>query len=596
MRLRERLAVRGRSCPRRIVEAIDEIAEHLNDLHRAAIATARRRPRPTRSSKPSWRGWDRWRSRSPSARGDARRDATAAGLADRPRRRFPSRDSRPSPQSQLLGDRHSDAGDRHRRLHRRLQHRQCAAAGIAAVSASASTRHCCGRPTRTTAIGRSSSRSRSTKTGSAKRGASRRWASGSTAPTTSRRRRSPNRCRASARPPSLFTVLGVPPALGRVFTEEEEKPGHRVVVISDGVWRKHFGGTALGDRRIDSTQRRAVRSDRRHAEGFRVPVAEQRRVGARLRSTNGRTSERGSHSFCVAGRLKPEVTFEQARADVEQVGRALQQTLRREPRRRLDHHDDGRDRARHAADDADGADGRGRAGPAHRLRQRREPAAWVARWRGGASSRCGSRSAPASAASRGSCSRNRWCSPSPAALGGVALAWMRDAGSGSRADARIPRAALPRRSADRDRRARAAVRGGRGDRVGGAVRIRAAPRPAAPRIRSAAARRRARLDRRRQRRAPIARGDRSRAGDRRAVRRRPAGQEPVGPDAGQPGLDPQRGADAAGVAAAGRHLRAAGARILLRRPVAKRRGSARHSQDRRDQPPAAERRQCRPRA
>jgi putative ABC transport system permease protein len=34
--------------------------------------------------------------------------------------------------------------------------------------------------------------------------------------------------------------------------------------------------------------------------------------------------QRGSHSFWVAGRMKPGVEFEQARADVEQVGRSLQ--------------------------------------------------------------------------------------------------------------------------------------------------------------------------------------------------------------------------------------------------------------------------------
>src|SRR5262245_54098448 len=41
---------------------------------------------------------------------------------------------------------------------------------------------------------------------------------------------------------SLFAVLNVSPALGRIFTEEEEEPGHRVVVISDGVWQTHFAG------------------------------------------------------------------------------------------------------------------------------------------------------------------------------------------------------------------------------------------------------------------------------------------------------------------------------------------------------------------
>src|SRR5947207_2765658 len=47
--------------------------------------------------------------------------------------------------------------------------------------------------------------------------------------------------RASA---SLFSVLRVAPAVGRGFTDEEEKIGNdRVVVLSDGLWRARFGAS-----------------------------------------------------------------------------------------------------------------------------------------------------------------------------------------------------------------------------------------------------------------------------------------------------------------------------------------------------------------
>ena len=121
---------------------------------------------------------------------------------------------------------------------------------------------------------------------------------------------------------SLFTVLGVPPLLGRVFTEEEEKPGHRVVVISEGVWRTHLGGSqsAIGA------------SLRLNGEPYEVigvmPKAFQfpsRNNGVWLPfAIVEQDQQRGSHSFWVAARMKPGVEFEQARADVEQVGRALQ--------------------------------------------------------------------------------------------------------------------------------------------------------------------------------------------------------------------------------------------------------------------------------
>jgi len=125
---------------------------------------------------------------------------------------------------------------------------------------------------------------------------------------------------------SLFTVLGVPPALGRVFTDHEDLRQEKVVVISDAVWRTHLGGdqAALG-------KPLRLNGDAYQVIGVMPPgfVFPQQGNGVWVPfAIQEQDKERASHSFFVAGRMRPDVTFEQARADVEQVGRALQQRYR----------------------------------------------------------------------------------------------------------------------------------------------------------------------------------------------------------------------------------------------------------------------------
>jgi putative ABC transport system permease protein len=42
---------------------------------------------------------------------------------------------------------------------------------------------------------------------------------------------------------NLWNVLGVKPLIGRVFTEQEDRDGVRVVVISHGLWQRRYGGS-----------------------------------------------------------------------------------------------------------------------------------------------------------------------------------------------------------------------------------------------------------------------------------------------------------------------------------------------------------------
>ena len=125
----------------------------------------------------------------------------------------------------------------------------------------------------------------------------------------------PERVRAAAATASLFRVLGVGAAVGRVFAAEEDRPGAGpVVVLGDALWRRRFGADpAVVGRtvRFDGVPRVVVGVLPR---GFYVgdvvafvPLA--------LDPANPRP--RGAHYLSVVGRLAAGATLETARAELE---------------------------------------------------------------------------------------------------------------------------------------------------------------------------------------------------------------------------------------------------------------------------------------
>lgn len=119
---------------------------------------------------------------------------------------------------------------------------------------------------------------------------------------------------------SLVDVFGVPPALGRWFTEAEDQPGGpAVAVLSHGFWTTRFGRSAavLGQTiTLDGGSYEVIgvmpdHFDHRRAELF-VPLA---------RPLDPAT--RGSHFLTTYARLKTGVPVEHAAAEMRALGETL---------------------------------------------------------------------------------------------------------------------------------------------------------------------------------------------------------------------------------------------------------------------------------
>ena len=123
---------------------------------------------------------------------------------------------------------------------------------------------------------------------------------------------------------SLFPTLGVEAALGRVFVEEEDRIGAEpVVVISDGLWDRGFGGdpAVLGRTiRVDGLASTVV--------GVLPPEFDLQDAGVDVLIPANRAQEidprdhvnrRGNHFFEVVARMHDGITLEEARVDLDRM-------------------------------------------------------------------------------------------------------------------------------------------------------------------------------------------------------------------------------------------------------------------------------------
>ena len=131
---------------------------------------------------------------------------------------------------------------------------------------------------------------------------------------------------------NYFSVFGVPPLMGRTFIAEDNPPGHRVVVLSYGLWLRSFAG----DRRVIGNSITlnglnyvvvgVMPPDFRiyqPAAVFGLPTGD---VQPQLWVPHpGSMTERTNHFFLAFARLKAGVTAAQAQSELCTISERLSQ-------------------------------------------------------------------------------------------------------------------------------------------------------------------------------------------------------------------------------------------------------------------------------
>jgi putative ABC transport system permease protein len=129
----------------------------------------------------------------------------------------------------------------------------------------------------------------------------------------------------------LFPALGIQPQLGRGFLPSEEAAGTRVVVLSHGLWQRHFGGDRSILGRTITLDREPYTVTGVAPAGFVFPASEPNiqlwiTIAGDHEAPPGDTpvtEQRANHMLRALGRLKRGVSVEQARADLNVIAAAL---------------------------------------------------------------------------------------------------------------------------------------------------------------------------------------------------------------------------------------------------------------------------------
>jgi predicted permease len=124
----------------------------------------------------------------------------------------------------------------------------------------------------------------------------------------------------------LFAALRVNAAIGRVFNNEEDKPGGTpVVVLSHGLWQRRFGGQMSILNQTLTLNGKSYTVIGVMPQGYLYPSRVEMWVPVGQLSGDPNWQQRGNHPGLYAvARLKPGATLAQAEADLDNIAANLE--------------------------------------------------------------------------------------------------------------------------------------------------------------------------------------------------------------------------------------------------------------------------------
>jgi putative ABC transport system permease protein len=130
----------------------------------------------------------------------------------------------------------------------------------------------------------------------------------------------PLRVSAASIDAGVLTTLGVTPAFGRVFTEDDTRVGaRRVVMLGHGVWQRLYGSNRNIAGQLITVDGRPFEVAGVMPAGFDFPGEAELWVPMVLTPDDLSASQRGAHYVSAVGRLRPGVSIEQARQDIDRI-------------------------------------------------------------------------------------------------------------------------------------------------------------------------------------------------------------------------------------------------------------------------------------